>query len=781
MSALDTIVVAPFVGALAIALLGRTLGRWSGLLMIAAAVVSFAAALPLLGAEAASASSHEWIPSLGVAFLLRADGFGAFFALLVAGIGILVGLYSLGYIEADLDRARIGRYYAALAAFMGAMLGIALADDLILLFLFWEVTSITSYLLIGFWYEREAARTGALTALLVTAMGGLAMLAGFVLIGLASGSFSLGEIVADDARRSALASSPVFLPALLLVLAGAFTKSAQFPFHFWLPGAMVAPTPISTYLHSATMVKAGIFLLARVTPLFADSAAWPLLVAPVGLATFFLGAWHAFRQNDLKALLAYSTVSTLGLVTLAYGLRMPEQDALQILSHAGYKGGLFMVAGIVEHATGTRDLRELGGLRRRLPISFALCVLFVLSMGGIPPLFGFVAKESLYAELLASPTLAAWLPAHALVIAAVVVGNAFLLAAALKLLIGTFLGSGPAAHSHAGHGAHAGHGESVALWLPPAVLALGGLVLGLLGGSRAIEGAANALSSAPNAGLELSLIPSHLAPLALSLFGIALGLALFRSRTSVEALQRSLDGLPDAQQVWDRCVATMTRFAEGYSEWWQDGSLRWYFSVILLFTSAISLFALEAGGISLANAQIGFGNLGWPSVVLAALIIASTIAVVRSETRLAAALALTASGFLVALVYAVYRSPDILLTQILIETVSTVVILLVLYFMPSFRRDGLSPAHSAWNLAVSGGFGFAVFVFVLLATSPNFRETRNLGLDYLERSLGQAGGRNAVNVIIVDFRAMDTIGEITVLVVVGLCVFGLLRARRMEG
>ena len=544
---------------------------------------------------------------------------------------------------------------------------------------------------------------------------------------------------------------------------------------------MVAPTPISTYLHSATMVKAGIFLLARVTPLFSDSAAWPLLVAPVGLATFLLGAWHAFRQNDLKALLAYSTVSTLGLVTLAYGLRMPEQDALQILSHAGYKGGLFMIAGIVEHATGTRDLRELGGLRRRLPISFALCVLFALSMGGIPPLFGFVAKESLYASLIESPTLAGLPLAHVGVIAAVVVGNAFLLAAALKLLIGTFLGSEPAAHSHDAHGAHSGHGESVALWLPPAVLALGSLVLGLLGETRAIERLANAFSSAPDVGLEISLLPAHLAPLALSLVGIALGLVLYRSRTRVEAIQRGLDGLPDAQRVWDGCVATVTRFAEGYSEWWQDGSLRWYFSVILLFTSAISLFALEAGGISLANAEVGFGNLSWPSIVLAALIIASTIAVVRSETRLGAALALTASGFLVALVYAIYRSPDILLTQILIETVSTVVILLVLYFMPSFRRDGLSPAHSAWNLAVSGAFGFAVFVFVLLATSPNFRETRNLGLDYLERSLGEAGGRNAVNVIIVDFRAMDTIGEITVLVVVGLCVFGLLRARRVEG
>lgn len=778
MSALTTILVAPFVGALLISLLGRALGRWSGLVMIVAAGISFCAVVPLLGAETAVLVSHEWIPSLGVSFRLRADGFAAFFALLVAGIGILVGVYSLGYMVTELGNARIARYYAALTAFMGAMLGIAISDDLVLLFLFWEITSITSYLLIGFWYEREDARAGALTALLVTAMGGLAMLAGFILIGLATGSFALSEIIADDARREALTSSPAFVPAMLLVIAGAFTKSAQFPFHFWLPGAMVAPTPISTYLHSATMVKAGIFLLARVTPLFAEATLWPLILVPVGLATFFLGAWQSFRENDLKALLAYSTVSTLGLVTLAYGLRVPEQDALQILSHATYKGALFMVAGIVEHATGSRDLRALGGLRSKLPFSFVVCLLCVLSMGGLPPLFGFVAKEALYGSLLETPILAGIPLLLGSVVGAVVVGNAFLLAAGLKFLIGAFFGAAKAGHDHA---AHDGHGESPALWLPPAVLAIGALGLGLLSDTGAIEQLVNTMSSSPDAPLAISLLPAHLAPLVLSLAGIALGVLLYRSRTRVEEMQRIFDRLPDAQDVWDGLVARVTRFAERYSEWWQDGSLRWYFSVILLFTTAIGFFALESGGVSIANASVGFQNLGWVSLGIALLIVISTLAVVRSKTRLGAALALTASGFLVALIYAIYRSPDILLTQILIETVSTIVILLVLYFMPTFRRDGMSPAQGAWNAAVSTSFGFAMFVFVLLCTSPDFRETRNLGQEYLARSLGEAGGRNAVNVIIVDFRAMDTIGEITVLVVVGLCVYGMLRTRRAEG
>jgi len=773
MNALSFAVAAPFAAALLIAVTGRRLGRASGLWLVAAALVSFCAVLSAIGAESPVLVVHDWVPSLGVAFRLRADAFGAFFALLISGIGVLVALYSLGYETPELGRARVGRYYAELAAFMGAMLGIALADDLILLFVFWEITSLTSYLLIGFWYEREAARDGALTALLVTALGGLAMLAGFVLIGLATGSFALSEIVADEARRAALVASPAFLPALALVLAGAFTKSAQFPFHFWLPGAMVAPTAISTYLHSATMVKAGVFLLARVAPLFAASLVWPLVVVPIGLATFFLGAWQSFREDDLKALLAWSTVSTLGLLTAVYGLRAPEQDVLQILSHATYKGALFMVAGIVEHATGTRDLRELGGLRKALPKSFAICVLGVLSMGGLPPLFGFVAKEALYESLLESPVLASLPLLHGFVIALVVVANAFLLASGLKLLIGTFLGEA--------RGAHASHGESVLLWAPAAVLALGALALGVLSAGDASGRLVNGLSSAANARLAVSLLPTHAGPFALSLLGIALGAAIYRARTRVEALQQRLDRFPDAQASWDALVARLTRFAEAYSAWWQNGSLRWYFTVTVLFTVAVGFFALEAGGISIAHARVGLANLDWIAAGLAALLLMSTLAVVRADTRIGAALALSASGFLVALLYAVYRSPDILLTQILIETVSTVVILLVLYFMPPFRKDGLSPALRAWNAAVSVSFGLAMFVFVLLCTSPAFRETRNLGQDYLARSLGEAGGRNAVNVIIVDFRAMDTIGEITVLVVVGLCVFGVLRARRAEG
>ncbi len=780
MSPLALILAAPFVAALVSVLFGRALGRWSGLLMIAAAAISFGGLLALAGAPNVVLLDHDWIPSLGVSFRLRADAFGTFFALLISGIGALVGVYSLRYIPKDLAKPRLARYYGALSAFMGAMLGIALADDLILLFVFWEITSITSFLLIGFWYEEEIPRQGALTALLVTAMGGLSMMAGFVLVGLATGTFAVSEIVASEARLAALAASPAFVPAMLLVLVGAFTKSAQVPFHFWLPGAMVAPTPVSTYLHAATMVKAGLFLLGRMTPLFAASLAWPLLVAPIGLATLFVGAWQSFRESDLKALLAYATVSTLGLVTLTYGLRAPEQDALQILSHATYKGTLFLVAGIVEHATGTKDLRHLGGLRKTLPITFVLCVVGVLSLGGIPPLFGFAAKEALYATLLESPILASQPLLRGLVVALVVTANAFLLASGLKFLLGAFFGAEPAERHHGPHPAHEGHGESVILWFPPAILVLGTVALGLLAATGVTQALVSGFSSDPHAHLHVSLFPAHPGPLLLSLVTIALGVVLYRQRALVGALQDGFDRLPPMQEAWDGLVERVTRFAEFYSSRWQSGSLRWYFSAVLVFSAAIGLFALESGGLSIQSASVGLQNLTWSGLGLAGLMIFATIAVVRSDTRLGAALALTSSGFLVALMYAIYRSPDILLTQILIETVSTIFILLVLYFMPPFRKDGLSPAQTAWNAAVAAFFGLAMFVFVILCASPGFRETNSIARDYLTRSLAEAGGRNAVNVIIVDFRAMDTQGEITVLVVVGLCVYGLLRARRTE-
>ncbi len=772
---LPAIVGLPFCAALIALLAGRTVGARIGVVMPLAAAISFGLALRLLVSSASGPPVFhaEWIPALHIAFVLRADGFGLFFALLITGIGALVGIYALAYLS-DLGGSRLGRFYAALTAFMGAMLGVALADDLILLFVFWELTSLTSFVLIGFWYEQEIARRGAMTALLVTALGGLAMVAGFVLVGQVTGTYGISALAGSASLQRTLAESPLFVPALLLILGGAFTKSAQVPFHFWLPGAMVAPTPVSTYLHAATMVKAGIFLLGRMLPIFGASDVWFPVVATVGLATLWIGNYRAFRETDLKGLLAFTTVGALGLVTFVYGLRAPNLDALQILSHATYKGTLFLVVGIVEHAAHSRNLRDIGGLRTRLPITFAIAVVAGLSMAGMPPLLGFLAKEGLYAELLANVALGSVAGLRPAVISVVVVANAFLFAATCKLIFGIFLGP----LRVASHDEHDHHGESPGLWLPPAALAALALGFGLAGLTPFTEQLVNDFSSDPHGHLHVALVPTHLAPLGLSLVTTALGAMIYLGRSVVGGWQTALAVAPTMQSLWDRGIEGVTTVATRFSRRWQSGSLRWYFSVILVFTVALTSFTLERGGLSFQDATVDLSNLTWYGLALAGLLLGATYAVVRATTRLAAAIALTAVGFMVAFAFVVYRSPDIVLTQILIETVSTIFVLLVLYFMPAFGTRAPSLGRRAWNAGLSIAVGLVMFVLVVLATGSRFRETRNLGQDYLARSLTDAGGHNAVNVIIVDFRAMDTQGEIAVLVVVGLCIYGLLRARR---
>jgi len=766
---LPSIVFVPFVAAGLALCVGRLLGQRSGLLMVLAAAASFLQCLQLAVAPAGALVMfvREWMPSLHVALSFRADPFGLFFALLISGIGTLVGIYSLSYIP-KLAPARVGRYYASLLAFMGAMLGVALADDLILLFIFWEVTSLTSFLLIGFWYEEDQARKGAMTALLITALGGLTMMIGFLIVGITTESFSLQALTGQAALRERLAASPLFLPAVLLVLVGAMTKSAQWPFHFWLPGAMVAPTPVSTYLHAATMVKAGIFLLGRFLPIFGASPAWVGLLVPIGLATFLLGAVEAFLDTDLKGILAKTTVATLGLVTMLYGLGAAGQDALQMLSHATYKGALFLVVGIVEHVTHTRDIRQLGGLRRHLPVTFVVCVLAALSLAGVWPSFGFLAKEVLYTQLLSETPLTGWVPSW-LVLALSVLANALLFAVACRIVFGVFLGE-PTSHAHRAHEAGAG------LWLPPAVLAGLSLGLGLIAPTTAQL--VSHFSSVPQTQLHLTLALEHWEPILLSILTFGLGVAIYIGRSALTQFHEAFGAIPTMQAAWDGFMDAVTSAAVGFSIRWQSGSLRWYLAGSLVFTVGLSGLAWQRAGISLLQVPISLQEMTWYGLTLCGMLGFTALLVARSSTRVGAAIALTSNGFLTALLFVVYRSPDILLTQILIETVSTIFLLLVLYYMPIFRPENLPPMRRLINVAISVAVGFSMFSFIMLCMSPQFREVKNLAADYLTRSMAQAGGANAVNVIIVDFRAMDTNGEITVLVLVGLLVYGLLRARR---
>ena len=764
---LPAIVFIPFAAAVLALWLGRFAGQRTGTLMVLAAAASFLGCLQVVTAGASLGFTREWIPGINVVLSFRGDPYGCFFALLISGIGTLVGFYSLSYLPA-LAPARVSRYYAALLAFMGAMLGVALADDLILLFIFWEVTSLTSFLLIGFWYEQEKARKGALTALLVTALGGLTMMIGFIIVGTTTGSFSLRALTEQAALRDRLVGSPLFVAALLLIVLGAMTKSAQWPFHFWLPGAMVAPTPVSTYLHAATMVWAGVFLLGRFLPIFGTSPVWAGILVPIGLATFLLGAVEAFLDTDLKGILAKTTVATLGLVTMLYGLGAAGQDALQMFSHAMYKGALFLVVGIVEHATHTRDIRDLGGLRHKMPVTFFLCVLGALSLAGVWPTFGFLAKEALYAQLLAGTPLSGWVPSW-LLLALTVLANALLFAVACRLVFGVFFGAPTEAARHS-------HEVGPGLWLSPMVLA--GLSLGLGVLAPATSTIVSHFSSGPGTRLTLTLAPDHLGPVILSVGTFLLGFGIYRGRAVLGRMRSSAPGAPTMQALWDKGLDAVTAAAIGFSVRWQSGSLRWYLAGSLAFTVGLSALALQRAGISVFQVPINLQEMTWYGLTLCGMLGFTAVMVARSTTRVGAAIALTSNGFLTALLFVVYRSPDILLTQILIETVSTIFLLLILYYLPVFRPEGLPPMRRFVNVAVSVAVGATMFSFIMLSTSPQFRELKNLGIDYLTRSMAQAGGANAVNVIIVDFRAIDTNGEITVLVLVGLLVYGLLRARR---
>jgi NADH:ubiquinone oxidoreductase subunit 5 (subunit L)/multisubunit Na+/H+ antiporter MnhA subunit/multisubunit Na+/H+ antiporter MnhB subunit len=768
-------VALPFAAAGAILALGRRVGHGAGWIVATAAAGSLAALAALWHAPGTPRFGAAWMPALRVELALRADGYGLLLATLVAGIGLLVVLYAIGYLG-DEEAARVRRFHAALAAFMGSMLGIALADDLILLFVFWEMTSVTSFLLIGHRFEDEDAKAGALMALQVTALGGIVMSVGFLLVGLVTGTFAISRLAADEALRSTLLASPLAAPALGLILVGAFTKSAQVPFHFWLPRAMAAPTPVSAYLHAATMVKAGVFLLGRMHPLFSTAPLWAPVLVVVGGVSMTVGAVQALRAVDLKAILARTTASTLGAITLGYGVGAVGADSLAILSHALYKGALFLVAGMVEHHAHTRRLDELGGLRPALPLAFVACALAALSMAGFPPLLGWVAKDAAFAAFFESPYLAVHPLLRAAVVAAGLVTGALLVAVAGKLVIGMFLGR-PRTGGHPDHAAP----TPVPLWPAPLLLALGALGFGLAGAGHLTADVVARTASGVGTAVHVGLVPAPGPALWVSLVALGLGVVTYLRRDAVDRLFGRLAVLPAADEVWERLMVAVTRGAEAYSTLWQNGSLRWYLTATVLAVPAACLWAREAGGPSNGGIVVGLADLPWYGLWFCVLLGIATMIAVTARTRLAAMIATTTIGFLVAMLFVVYRSPDILLTQILIETVSTIFVLLVLVFLPAFRPRDLAPPARFANIVVAGLFGVTVTLLLLMAMTPGLRETDNIATrpgGLLSLALAEGGGQNAVNVIIVDIRAMDTTGEITVLVVVGLCVYGLLRARR---
>jgi multicomponent Na+:H+ antiporter subunit A len=698
------------------------------------------------------------VPSLGVVGGLRLDGLSLVFVLLITGIGALVMLYASRYLKGD---PRLPRLVTLLLIFMVAMLGAVTADDVVTLFVFWELTSLASFFLVAYDHEKPGARKAALQALLVTAGGGLALLAGLILVAIAAGTTSLSGIIA---AREAVLAHPAAIPAMLLVILGCFTKSAQFPFQFWLPNAMAAPTPVSAYLHSATMVKLGIYLLARLNPVYQHEALWQELLSTAGLLTAAIGAVYALRESDLKRVLAWTTVTALGTLTLLIGLA-PALSATAavtfLLVHALYKAALFLVAGIVDHETGTRDAAALGGLRRAMPLTAVAAVLAALSMAGLPPFVGFVAKEIIYEAKLATGGAAGLFATIGFLVNAAMVAVAGLLS--WRLFFGTVRPT-PATP----------HDPPKSMLAGPILLATLGLLAGAapsLVGAWLVDGAVAAMLGAP-AAVPLKLWHGFTPVLALSAATIALGLVLLSAwGRLMPRLKRSasLDRV-DTVRLYDRALAGLVASAEGTTRRVQHGSLRGYMQVLLLVAALGPVAVLVArGGVDLPQAApLDLRALTFLPIALGA------IAAAVARGIFAAVMATGLVGFGTALVFLTFGAPDVALTQFTVEVLLVVILATVLIRLPLRERDIRTTRQRATDAAVAGALGLSVALVLLAVLAAPFDP--RLGEWFGAQSVPGGHGRNVVNVILVDFRALDTLGEIAVLAIAAFSVIALLRA-----
>jgi multicomponent Na+:H+ antiporter subunit A len=738
---------------------GRRLGRrvmLLGALGPAAAIIWLATAWNGMRNSGPVVEQFTWAPAIGLDGTFRLDGFSALMVGLVGGIGTLVFVYAWRYFD---DREGLGRFASYLVAFAGSMFGLVTADNLLLLFVFWELTSVTSYLLIGFDDESPTARAGALQALLVTGIGGLVMLAGLVLLAQDAGTYTLSAILASPPSSTAAGVG------LVLILVGAFTKSAQVPFHFWLPGAMTAPTPVSAYLHSATMVKAGIYLIARLAPVFAPLFVWwsPLLVT-VGLATMLVGGWRALAQHDLKLLLAQGTVSQLGFIVVLVGIGIPEltfAGMAMILGHAIFKAALFMIAGIVDHQTHTRDMRRLTGLMTAMPATAVLAAIAAASMAGLPPLLGFVTKEAALEGLVHAGN--PWITGG------VVVGSALTVAYGLRFIWSGFTTKadddvtdpvGPDAPA-----------PSASFMFAPAVLVAVTVVAGFL--PRLVDETVATAATALDQGAEvyhLALWHGFSLPLALSALAVAAGWLVWkRPLTRLRSLTQRV---PAGSAVYSASVNGLHRSAEGLTSIVQSGSLPVYLGVIL--TTAVVV-----PGVLLAQHWTLPTELALtesPIQAAAALgVVAAAFGAARMRRRLAAVLLLGAVGYGVAILFVIQGAPDLALTQLLIETLFLALFVLVLKRLPDNFETLQWRLAQTTRIAVATGVALTAGAFALWATAgrvapPGIEE-------FMARAEPEGGGRNVVNVILTDFRALDTLGEITVLAVAALGVMALVKAK----
>lgn len=733
-------------------------------------------------------SELQWIPSLGISIVSYLDGLSLLFSLLITGIGALVVLYSIFYL--DKTREKLGNFYVYLLIFMSAMLGVVQSDNVISLYLFWELTSISSFLLIGYWFTRDRSRFGALKSMMITVFGGLMMLGGFILLGIMGGSFSIRELIAQS---STFVGHEFFTLALVLILLGAFTKSAQFPFYIWLPDAMEAPTPVSAYLHSATMVKAGLYVVARFTPIFAASEVWIWLVTGIGLLTLFWGSFFAVKQTDLKAILAFSTVSQLGLIMSLLGagaITFHSNEKMftfamfaaifHLINHATFKGSLFMIAGIVDHETGTRDIRKLGGLMSIMPISFTVAFIGSMSMAGVPPFNGFLSKEMFLTAMLAIGNfelfnfdtwgilfpIVAW------------IASVFTFIYSCYFVFRTFAGKRKDEPLPVQP-----HEAPIGMLVSPMILA--SLVVTIffipnLVGKWLVKPAVTAIqpyqySHPSEVAIHVSAWHGFDAPelwmtVAVILIGalLYLSLAKWQKFYAVQPNYLTLNALYDSTMLFSE--KGMNRISRLY----MTGLIRSYLIYTFAFLSILTIVVLFMKDAFVVDMD-SFSDISTYGVINAIILLLAVAFVLLSKTRLSAIISLGAVGYSVALFFVIFKAPDLALTQLVIETISVALFLLAFQHLPKLSDHGETKPNKLLNAIIALGVGVTVTLVALSAHSTKLVDS--ISQYYKDTVKTEAGGGNIVNVILVDYRGFDTLFEIAVLAIAGFGIFSMIKLR----
>lgn len=722
--------------------------------------------------------SLNWLPSMGIDYGIYADGLSIMFGIIVTSIGILIMFYSNAYMSKKEDLAR---YYQWLLLFMGSMLGMVFSSNTIMLFIFWELTSITSFMLIGYWRNKPESVYGATKSLLITASAGLFMFAGFIVLKYITGSFDLYTIINNIELINSIKEHELFLPALILIFIGAAAKSAQGPFYIWLPNAMEAPTPVSAFLHSATMVKAGIYLIARIHPIFSGTEAWFILVSGVGMITMLCAGLMAFKQTDIKALLAYSTISQLAYLLTMYGYTTYGNPNIgvaaatfHLLNHAMFKACLFLVAGIVAHEAMTRDLTRLGGLRREMPITFLIALIGALSMAGIPPLNGFLSKEMFYTASLEMGSSLGGIYVY-LIPAIAILGGVFTFAYSIKFVAAIFLGN----RSKNGLPDHI-HDPSIIMIIPPALLAILIVIFGLIPSLPAhylISYAVSSITMYPQT-LHVQLWHGFNAPFVMTLITFLIGFVIYSKYDSIAQWQNNFNNkypYLSINYTYDKIVNNAKNTLTSFSSFIQPGHVKRYILslfILLIILFIIPIIQLSADILPTFNFNIHF----YEGLVFIFMIIAAFGAVLMPK-YLQAVLSLSILGYLVSLMFIYLSAPDLALTQVLVETLSTIIFIIAIIKIPQTFKESISNFTLFRDILISIGVASVVFVLMVNATQGIISPFESLSYYFIEKSFDLAGGHNFVNVIIVDFRGYDTLGEISVLCLAALGIYNILHSR----